>query len=103
MLETYFKMRFLSFQKFVIPRARRFTTAQQDESFRIVANFLQARPVSIRLKVIAFLVLTDFLTFCFFGQRQKVVKYLFDSSVPLLRKGFWGVNILATGFRHTLG
>ncbi len=95
MLETYFRDGFLRFQKGVIPRARRFTPEQDEESVRIVTKFLQARPASIRIKVIGFLLLADLMTILFLGQRQKVIQFLFDSSVPLLRKGFWGVNTLA--------
>ncbi len=87
-----------------MPLARRFTSAQREESRALVEAFLRDRGPSVRRKVGLFLRVIDAV--CLLrhgrtfrrldGERQKrMLSGLERSRVSLLRKGAWGLVTLA--------
>ena len=95
--------RFRAIQKCALPSCRSFTADQWDESFRIVNHLLGGKAPGVRRQLRAFLVVIEGLSFVTGGtgfpdldpERQtRVLALLFDAPVPLLRKGFWGLNTL---------
>ncbi|MDA8792597.1 hypothetical protein N9N67_05090 [Bacteriovoracaceae bacterium] len=88
----------------LIPRSRDFTSDQKRRSYDIVNEFLEDKPGAIHFKIKLFFTLIDITTFFKFfktfkaaslEQRNEVCQFLFDCNIPLLRKGFWGINTLA--------
>jgi len=95
--------RFRAVQRCALPSCRSFTPGQWDESFRIVNHMLAGKPVSVRRQLVAFLALIDVLAWITGGtgfqdldpaRQTRVLGMLFDAPVPILRKGFWGLNTL---------
>ena len=95
--------RFLAIQACAVPRSRAFSDAQREEGLRLVNHLLEDQPAGVHRKLIALLALIELLAWltggCGFpeldGARQtRVLGLLFDAPVPLLRKGFWGLNTL---------
>ena len=95
---------FLAVQRRLVPRSAAFSEAQQQESVRIVRNFLAGKPASVRLKLSLFFRVINVLSFLYGGRtfahlsaekQTQVLHTLFDSNISLLRKGFWGINTLA--------
>lgn len=96
--------KFEAMQHFLIPRSKKFTLAQKDESVRIINEFLADKPESIAFKLKLFFVFIDVVSILlclnvFSGlseqQKEKIMHLFFDSKVALFRKGFWGLNTLA--------
>jgi hypothetical protein len=84
--------------------SRRFSAEQAEESLRLVGRFIGERPPLMRAQATAFLLLVDALALGRFlrpfraldrRRQERLLRRLFDSPVPLLRKGFWGLNTLA--------
>lgn len=95
---------FLAVQRCAVPRSVRFTEAQTRESLRIVGDFLRQKPTDVPRRLRLFFLVIDALSLLRGGRpfhrlaenkQQIVLQSLFDSNVPLLRKGFWGLNTLA--------
>jgi hypothetical protein len=95
---------FQAVQGCLVPRAQEFTSQQQQESLKIINDFLHGQGHGVRFKLKLFFFFIDFLS-CLWGlrpfrylgaQKQKaVMTFLFDCPIPVLRKGFWGLNTLA--------
>lgn len=88
----------------LIPRSLHFGVAQWNMSFLILEDFLAEQPFFVRIKLALFLKLIDGLSFLKTGKiffrlssdkQAGLLCFFFDSSIPLLRKGFWGLNTLA--------
>lgn len=96
--------RFSALQEAIVPRTRDFDAAQRLRSVELVNGMLADQPGVIRFKVALFLFIIDCVA-VFVGlktfrnlpseKRERVLKFFFDSPLPLLRKGFWGVAALA--------
>lgn len=98
------KNKFYNIISTLVPRSRGFTPEEKRRSFEIVNEFLEDKPGAIHFKIKLFFILIDITTFFKFfktfkraslEQRNEVCQYLFDCNIPLLRKGFWGINTLA--------
>lgn len=95
---------FGAIQGCLVPRSQEFTSQQKQESLKIINDFLENQSRGVRFKLGLFFFLINFLS-CLWGfkpfrylkaQKQKaVMTFLFDSPLPILRKGFWGLNTLA--------
>lgn len=94
----------LAVQRCLVPRSAAFSEAQQRESLRIIRNFLEGKPASVRRKLSAFFHIINLFSFFSGGRtfsglspakQAQVLNALFDSKISLLRKGFWGINTLA--------
>lgn len=95
---------FVAIQGCLVPRSQEFTPEQKQESLKIINDFLQNQDGGVRFKLGLFFFLINFLS-CLWGlkpfrylgaQKQKaVMTFLFDCPIPILRKGFWGLNTLA--------
>lgn len=103
-LQRYFETRFTAFQRCVIPLSKEFSVDQQRQSLQLVHNLIRTRPAGDRLRVIVFLFAVDVLSVLSGGRwfrslsadrQNRILGRLFRSSVPLIRKGFWGLNTLA--------
>lgn len=95
---------FIAVQKCLVPRSVALTAEQQSKSLEILRNFLASRPAPVRAKVGMFLQLIDALSMVYGGKRffrldqekqKRLMQSLFDSKLPILRKGFWAINTLA--------
>lgn len=101
-LHGYAATMFVAVQKCTVPLSRKLTDEQQQESLRIVNDFLSRQPfLGTQLKL--FLLSIDTLSILTGGRRFSkltpekqvlILNRLFDSSIPLFRKGFWGLNTL---------
>src|SRR5262249_38425099 len=96
--------RFESLQRALVPRSARFTPSERAASRELVDQFLARQPEKTRRKLALFLVVIDVLSLLrglrpfrrLPAPRQaRLLAWLFDSPVGLLRKGFWGLNTLA--------
>lgn len=94
--------KFEALQHCLVPRSRNFTESQKKESVQLVNHFLSHKP-SVHFKLSFFLFLIDLVSIFFGGRtftnlsevrQNKVMNFFFDSPIPLLRKGFWGLNAL---------
>lgn len=104
LMSPHLERSFLAVQRRLVPRSAAFSEAQQKESLRIVGDFLNSRPASVRFRLSAFFRIIDILSFLYGGRsfsglrpekQSRVLNALFDSSISVFRKGFWGVNTLA--------
>ena len=96
--------RFEALQARLVPRAAAFSDDERSRSRALVESFLSRQPDATRRKLGLFLIVIDVLSF-FVGLRpfralsplgqQRLLAFLFDAPVGLLRKGFWGLNTLA--------
>ena len=97
-------LRFEALQRDLVPRAAAFDDAARAASRRLVDDLVGAMPAVNQRKLGLFLAIIDLLAF-FFGlrpyralpeaRRLRLLAWLFDAPVGLLRKGFWGLNSLA--------
>ena len=96
--------RFEALQRALVPRSARFSQQERDASSELVNQFLARQPEKTRRKLALFLVVIDVLSVLrglrsFRGLpasgQERLLAWLFDSPVGLLRKGFWGLNTLA--------
>jgi hypothetical protein len=96
--------RFEALQQALVPRAAKFTAAERDESRRMINDLVGRMPAGNRKKLGLFLAIIDGLSFLFgmapfrklsAETQQRVLAFLFDAPVGLLRKGFWGLNTLS--------
>ncbi len=97
-------LRFEALQRDLVPRAATFDDAAREASRRLVEDLVGAMPAANQRKLGLFLVIIDVLAFLFGlrpyralpeARRRRLLAWLFDAPVGLLRKGFWGLNSLA--------
>ena len=95
---------FIAIQRCLVPRSTALTAEQQSKSLEILRNFLANRPAPVRAKLGLFLRLVDALSLVYGRKRffrldqkkqKRLMQFLFDSKLPILRKGFWAINTLA--------
>jgi hypothetical protein len=96
--------RFEAVQHQLVPSTARFEPAQRAASLALVNELTSQMPAENRRKLAVFLLAIDVVS-CAVGRRrfarlpaekqQRVLQWFFDCPVPLLRKGFWGLNALA--------
>ena len=96
--------KFEAIQHCIAPRSLRFTPEQRRESIRLVNRLLAEKPPDVHKKLSLFIKVIDLLSilrglrpFAKLSEKKqtKVLNFFFDSPVPLLRKGFWGLSTLA--------
>lgn len=96
--------RFEVLQADLVPRSRHLDEAARNASRRLVDDLVGAMPASNRRKLGLFLVIIDVLALLTGlrpyralpeARRLRLLAWLFDAPVGLLRKGFWGLNSLA--------
>lgn len=95
---------FFAIQNCLLPRSKKFGPEQKKESLKLVNELLSERPDSDLRKLALFFKVINLLSF-WVGfhsfrylqaeQQRKVMGFLFDNPVPIIRKGFWGLNTLA--------
>lgn len=95
--------RFNAIQACLTPRSQRFTPDERQASITLINDLMNDKPAGIHFKIRIFLMAIDVLS-VFFGLRtfknleakkqNTIMNFLFDSPVPILRKGFWGLNTL---------
>ena len=95
---------FEAIQQCLVPMSQEFSMIQKEESCRLVNDLLKTQPEKNRIRLALFLYLIDIvaiitglrpfrlLSSC---DQKKVLNFFFNCPVPLLRKGFWGLNTLA--------
>jgi hypothetical protein len=97
-------LRFEALQARLVPRAARFTGDERAASRVLVEDFLTRQPDATRWKLALFLRIIDVLAFLVGlrpfralapARQDRLLAFLFDAPVGLLRKGFWGLNSLA--------
>ena len=98
------RQRFEAVQQCLVPRSKQFTPARKQRARELVNELLATKSPAVHLKLAALLVAIDLRSF-YVGfktfrnlreeQQRQVMNWFFDSSIALLRKGFWGVNTLA--------
>jgi hypothetical protein len=96
--------RFEALQARLVPRSEKFETTERAESRRLINELVGKMPEANQRKLGLFLVIIDLISL-FFGlkpfrklsrdKQERVLAWLFDAPVGLLRKGFWGLNTLA--------
>ncbi len=88
----------------LVPRYQRFSDNQKKEAVKLIDRILASKPKSVISKIKLFLILIEMVSVvrggrCFKNlspeKQKKVLNFFFDSPLPLLRKGFWGINTLA--------
>lgn len=98
------RVRFEALRDDLVPRARELSPAQREAGLGIVDRLVAGMPADRQRKLGVFLVLIDILAFLrglrpfrrlHPDRRQRLLAWLFDAPVGLLRKGFWGLNSLA--------
>src|SRR3989338_6666231 len=96
--------RFEIIQSVLVPRFASFSNEQILESRCLINSILAGKSFFIHLKIKFFLVFIDFVSWIVSGNffsnlyhsKPILIFYLFfNSSIALLRIGFWGVNTLA--------
>ncbi len=97
-------LRFEALQHCLVPMSRGFSIAQKEESRGLVNELLETQPRKNRIRLALFLHLIDTVAvaaglrlfrFLSVPEQKKVLNFFFNCPVPLLRKGFWGLNTLA--------
>lgn len=97
-------LRFEALQRDLVPRAAAFDDTARAASRRLVDDLVGAMPPVNQRKLGLFLVIIDVLALLIGlrpyrklapARRQRLLAWLFDAPVGLLRKGFWGLNSLA--------
>lgn len=87
----------------VVPEADRLDDAEWTALERIVADALAARPKAVRRQLLLFVRLVEWLPLVRYGRRftqldaanrSRVLEYLQNSAILLLRRGCWGVRTL---------
>jgi hypothetical protein len=96
--------RFEALQRRLVPRSASFSDGERSASRDLVDDFLGRQPTATRRKLALFLFVIDLLSL-FSGLRpfrrlspsrqDRLLRWLFDCPVGLLRKGFWGLNTVA--------
>lgn len=88
----------------LVPRFQKFSIDQKEEAHHLISRILFPKPKSVVYKIIFFLLLIDAVSILSGGRtfknlspskKNRVLNFFFDSPIPLLRKGFWGLNTLA--------
>lgn len=96
--------KFRAIQNCLVPLSKDFTQEQQKISNDTINLLLSTKPAAIRFKISLFLTFIDLLSlilkmrpFSSLKDESKIeiLTKFFDSPVPLMRKGFWGINTLA--------
>lgn len=96
--------RFEALQADLVPRSRHFDEAARIASRRLVDDFVGTMPASNQRKLGLFLLIIDVLALLTGlrpyralpeARRLRLLAWLFDAPIGLLRKGFWGLNSLA--------
>lgn len=96
--------RFLALQQQLVPRSQHFNVEQTKRGLELVNTLLLQQSPQSQRKLGLFLRLIDLFSLCLARHsfrhasttgQQRVLRFLFDSPVGLLRKGFWGLNTLA--------
>jgi hypothetical protein len=97
-------LRFEALQRRLVPRSATFTDSERAASRALVNDFVARQPAATARKLALFLFVIDVLAFVR-GMRpfrnlpppsqDALLARLFDARVPLLRKGFWGLNTVA--------
>ena len=87
-----------------IPPADLLSATDQTNALILINNFLSSKDKAVLFKIALFLNIIDLVSFCFGlccfrklspEKKIRVMNFFFDSPLPLLRKGFWGINTLA--------
>ena len=97
-------VRFEALQARLVPRSARFSEEERRVSRDLVETFLARQPDATRRKLALFLVVIDVLALVLHARpfralgdahKDRLLGWLYDAPVGLLRKGFWGLNTLA--------
>lgn len=97
-------VRFEALQQRLVPRAAAFSAEERNASRMLVNTLVSRMPEANRKKLGVFLLLIDIVSLVMGwrpfrrlppAKQDRVLAFLFDAPVGLLRKGFWGVNTLA--------
>lgn len=96
--------RFEILQAVLVPRSQTLSPGQRAKGFRLVDDLLAEKTIldHIRLNVFMILILwscyllegRSLLRASEIGKQRHLTRFL-DAQLPLLRKGFWGLNTLA--------
>ncbi len=98
------QLRFDALQAALVPRSAEFTSSERARSNELINQLLAQQDARSQRQLKLFLVLIDlYASFRFFksfrrlgpARQNKVLSAFFDSPIPLIRKGFWGLNTLA--------
>jgi hypothetical protein len=96
--------RFLEVQRCLVPGAVWLGPEGQKESLRLVLGTLRGQPAGAALGLKVLLFLLEVAAVTRHGRafnrlnrerQRRLLGWFFDSPIPLLRKGFWGLNTLA--------
>lgn len=96
--------RFEALQARLVPRSTRFSEAERERARALVEQLVGNQPPANRRRLALFLWLIDLFAFLvglrpFRGlpreKQDRLLHWLFDNPVPLLRKGFWALNTMA--------
>jgi hypothetical protein len=97
-------IRFEALQRRLVPRADRFSADERTASRALVNALVGRMPAANRKKLGLFLFIIDLVSLAFGlrsfrklspDRQDRVLHFLFDAPVGLLRKGFWGLNTLS--------
>lgn len=97
------RSRFIAVQHCLVPRSKTFDATQRTRSDALVNDLLAGQSDGNRFKLALFLFVIDMLAVMtgltsfarLNGSKQKrIMDFLFDSPLALIRKGFWGLNAL---------
>ena len=96
--------RFEAIQNCLVPRSRTFTSEEQSRSQSLVNTVLAQQDKIATKKLALFITLIDVFSLAFHARsfrnistkkQTSIMNLFFDSPIPILRKGFWGLNTLA--------
>src|SRR3989344_6551310 len=100
-LDNGLEKRFLVIQNCLVPRSLKFTPDQKRKSVDLVNRLVEDKSPKDLFRLKLFLRVIDVVSF-FYGfsafsglnskKQIRVMNLFFDSPIPLLRKGFWGLN-----------
>jgi len=97
-------LRFEAIQNCVVPRSKTFTSQERSRSKKLINQVLQSQDETSKKKLTLFIILIDVAALIFHARlfrhisqtkQTLLLTKFFDSPVPILRKGFWGLNTLA--------
>lgn len=97
-------VRFEALQHALVPRSRGLSDAGRAESRRLVNDLIGNRAPADQRRLALFLWIIDLVSFLVglrpfrrlpAARQRRVLAWFFDNPIPLLRKGFWGLNTMA--------
>ena len=97
-------LRFEAIQNCLVPRSKTFTHQERSRSKKLINQVLQHQDETSKKKLALFILLIDIAALLFHARifrhinqtkQTSLLTKFFDSPIPILRKGFWGLNTLA--------